>query len=177
MRYGGEHGTRDSAPSVPGRPDVLFTAPPIDLHYMSEAEVQDPYRRVNNPPTRGMFTWVKSFQNYIGQGKQDTDLTGVLQNRPQERTSHMRVTPPAHGFGYGDQWFDPRQLPQQENTYKFNPVLGTDRYGTGVLNADTFGAGQTAGGQGGSNYTPAPGPPQTSNKAGTGNPSGMPVWG
>src|ERR1700677_332949 len=44
----------NGAPSVPGMGGVLFTPGPIDEHYISEAEVKNPYAKVNNPATRGM---------------------------------------------------------------------------------------------------------------------------
>lgn len=165
-----------AAPSVPVN-GFLFTQGPIDPHYADPVEARNPYGKVNNPPTRGMFTFIKSYLNHIAYA-QRTDETGFKESGPQQRTSYMRVTPPPHGVGYAPEIYDPRQLPQSDNTYKYGPVTGTDPYGSGVLNSDTYGAGQTAGGIGGSNYTPAPGPPSTTSTAGQGpNPSGMPIWG
>lgn len=169
----GMHGS----PSVPAMNGALFTSGPIDPHYVSEAEVVNPYAKVNNPPTRGMFTFIKEYFNHIAYNQRTTE-TGFKISGPQQRTSYMRVTPPPHGAGYAPETFTPRQMPQQPNTYKYNPQLGTQGRGTGVLNSDTFGAGQTAGGIGGSLYTPQPGPPETISTAG--NPpqsAGMPVWG
>jgi hypothetical protein len=167
------------APSVPNMNGVLFTSGPIDEHYSSESQAFNPYGKVNNPATRGMFTFVKNFQNHYRRS-QDKTNTG-FENTPdwnQQRTSVMRVTPPPHGIGYAPETAVPHQLPQQENTYKYPPTTGTDQYGSGVLNSDTFGAGQTAGGIGGNNYTPQPGPPSTNSiTAVQQNPSGMPVWG
>lgn len=163
------------APSVPSMGGVLFTSGPIDSHYVSEVG-DNPYDKVNNPPTRGMFTFVKSYLNHTLIHR-NTDNTGRLIGGDQQRTSFMRVTPPPHGMGYAPATSSPIQLPQQENTYKYPPTVGTDKYGTGVLNSDTFGAGQTAGGQGGNNYTPAPGPPPTNSLTNPQPPSGMPTWG
>lgn len=165
------------APSVPGMNGVLFTPGTIDQHYMSEAEGYNPVAKVNNPPTRGMLTWVKDYINGIATS-QDTDTAGWKARHPQQRTSHMRITPPAHGIGYAPEIFEPRQMPQGDNTYKYPPAIGTDVPGSGVLNSSTFGAGQTAGGVGGSQYTPSPGPPPTfSTAAGDSPAAGMPTWG
>lgn len=165
------------APSVPVD-GFLFKAGVIDEHYQSETELVDPYKRVNSPPTRGLFTWVKAYANHIAKSVQEVDPNGFRVSPPQQRTSFMRITPPAHGAGYVPEVFTPRQLPQHTNIAKFPPVTGTQPYGTGVLNSDTFGAGQTAGGIGGNQYTPAPGPPETSSTSpGQQNASGMPVWG
>jgi len=168
------------APSVPGMGGVLFTPGPIDIHYSSEQQASNPYGKVNNPPTRGMFTFIKNFQNHYFRN-QDKTATG-FQNTDewnQQRTSVMRAALPPHGIGYAPETAVPHQLPQQENTYKYPPSIGTDPYGSGVLNSDTFGAGQTAGGIGGGNYTPAPGPPQTNsiNAMQQQPPSAMPTWG
>jgi hypothetical protein len=179
------------APSVPGMGGVLFTAPPIDPHYLDPAEavnpngaLTSPYQKVNNPPTRGMFTRFQSFRNHIALTRQDVDPNGFRIMPAQQRTSYMRNTLPPHGGGYAPETYVPRQLPQHVNTAKFPPVTGTTPYGNGprgyggVLNSDTYGAGQTAGGIGGNNYTPSPGPPATTSTANTSaNPSGMPVWG
>jgi hypothetical protein len=177
------------APSVPGMGGVLFTNGPIDPHYQDETETRNPYAKVNNPPTRGMLTWVKGYLNGIARS-QDTDLTGRKTRHPQQRTSWMRITPPPHGAGYAPETFTPRQQPQGDNTAKFLPAVGTQAYGVtvvngpsgsakGVLNSDTYGAGQTAGGIGGSQYTPAPGPPATYSTASQdiANYNGMPTWG
>lgn len=167
----------EGAPSVPGLGGVLFTPGPIDQHYQSMDEPYNPVAKVNNPPTRGMFTWVKSYLNHIAQSPQDVDGNGFRISPPQQRTSVMRITPPPHGNGYSPETYTPRQLPQAPHTYKFNPATGTQAYGTGVLNSDTFGAGQTAGGVGGNQYTPAPGPPDTTSTAGGAGTSTMPTWG
>jgi hypothetical protein len=167
------------APSLPEMNGVLFRKGPVDSHYQSEFQGGvDPYRKVNNPPTRGMLTWVKGYINGI-LTSQDVDNTGFRVRHPQQRTSWMRITPPPVGIGYAPEFFEPHQQPQAPNTYKYNPVLGTKQYGTGVLNSDTYGAGQTAGGIGGNQYSPAPGPPDTMSTASNppSNPSGMPTWG
>ena len=164
------------APTVPVD-GFLFRQGPIDPHYTSTEQARDPYKKVNNPPTRGLFTWVKAYANHIARGPQDVDPNGFRARPLQQRTSVMRITPPAHGAGYAPETAVPRQQPQHANTAKYLPALGTQEYGTGVLNSDTFGAGQTAGGIGGSQYTPPPGPPQTMPTGSQANPSGMPVWG
>ncbi len=172
----------------------LFPNAPIDPHYQSVFEgtsgaLRDgnPYGKVNNPATRGMFTWVKDYINGIATS-QDVDTAGWKQRHAQQRTSHMRITPPPHGGGYAPETAVPHQLPQSPNTYKYNPVTGTQPYGSGhviaggyqhgrVLNSDTYGAGQTAGGIGGNQYTPTPGPPDTTSTAGNEGPDYMPLWG
>lgn len=173
------------APSVPAAGFPAFVQGPIDPHYQADYEAANPYGKVNNPPTRGMFTWVKAYLNHIARS-QYTDTTGMKISPPQQRTSWMRITPPPHGAGFAPEIFEPRQMPQRDNTYKYNPSTGTDpygtrrndRYSTGVLNSDTFGAGQTAGGIGGNQYTPSPGPPTTTSTSGSAeNPSGYPTWG
>lgn len=164
------------APSV-ALDGFLFKRGPIDPHYTSEYQPNDPYAKVNNPPTRGMFTFIKTFLNGIGLGSQNREVTGWNNRQPQQRTSVMRVTPPAHGMGFTQQTYTPRQMPQQPNTAKYLPVTGTQQYGTGVLNSDSLGAGQTAGGIGGNNYTPSPGPPDTTSITGASAPSSMPTWG
>jgi hypothetical protein len=165
------------APSLP-TDGYLFKKGPIDPHYVSQAEVRNPYAKVNNPPTRGMFTWVKEYLNHIAQSPQNVDPNGFRNSPPQQRTSVMRITPPNHGAGYAPETFTPRQLPQSDNTYKYNPAIGTQAYGTGVLNSDTFGAGQTAGGIGGNQYTPTIGPPVTTSTADAPPVAySMPVWG
>lgn len=181
----------EGAPSVPPAEfsGGFYPNEPIDAHYRSQVQVKDPYAKVNNPPTRGMFTWVKAYLNHIARTVQEVDPNGFRISPPQQRTSVMRVTPPPHGAGFAPETFIPRQLPQHANTAKFQPAIGSQAYGVtfvnggtgsakGVLNRDTFGAGQTAGGIGGNQYTPAPGPPPTVSTAGTAdNPSGMPTWG
>jgi hypothetical protein len=167
----------EGAPSVPGMNGVLFTSGPIDSHYVSEAEERNPYAKVNNPPTRGMFTWVKDYLNHIAYGQVTTE-TGFKISGPQQRTSHMRITTPPHGGGYAPETYVPRQLPQRPNTAKFLPATGTQGRGTGVLNSETLGAGQTAGGIGGNQYTPTPGPPSTnSTAAASQSVNVMPTWG
>jgi hypothetical protein len=168
------------APSLPVD-GFLFRRGPADPHYLVQAEGRNPYGKVNNPPTRGMLTWVKAYLNHVFNGKQNVDNAGWQQNSPQQRTSYMRITPPPHGAGYAPETAVPHQLPQQPNTYRFNPVLGTDAPGVvpgqaHILNRSTYGAGQTAGGVGGSNYTPPPGPPDTTPVASP-QASGMPTWG
>ena len=173
-RESGDAGT----PSVPDMNGVLFRKGPIDTHYQSEFQGgRDPYRKINNPPTRGMYTLLKDYINGIATS-QDVMADGTKQRHPQQRTSHMRVTLPPIANGYSPETYEPRQMPQAPNTYKYNPVTGTQAYGTGVLNSDNFGAGQTAGGIGGNQYTPSPGPPDTTSTAGndTSTPA-MPTWG
>lgn len=179
--YGGGHTTGSGpdngsgAPSVPGMGGALFTSPPIDPHYTSTTQAANPYAKVNNPPTRGMFTRVQQFLNHIATS-QDVDNAGWKAQHPQQRTSVMLNTLPPHGGGYAPETFTPRQLPQAANIYKYPPSTGTQPYGTGVLNSDTYGAGQTAGGIGGSNYTASVGPPVTQQVNPPQN-TGMPSWG
>jgi hypothetical protein len=176
------------APSVDTR-GFMWQPGPIDDHYTDPVEVKEPYSKVNNPPTRGMFTWVKSYLNHIARSVQEVDPNGFRVSPPQQRTSVMRITPPNHGSGFAPQFFVPRQLPQRTPIARLMPAVGTQAYGVtqvnggtgsrkGVLNRDTFGAGQTAGGIGGNQYTPSPGPPPTVSTAGNpGDTSGMPTWG
>jgi hypothetical protein len=124
-----------------------------------------------------MFTWVKDYVNGIFLGKQNVDNAGWQTRQAQQRTSVMRITPPAHGDGYSPQTYLPRQMPQQPNTYKIIKSTGTQPYGTGVLNSDTFGAGQTAGGIGGAAYTPSVGQNPASYAVQPGTASAMPTWG
>jgi hypothetical protein len=166
---GGGHGS----PTVPAE-GFLFRRGPADAHYMSEREPVSPYAKVNNPPTRGMGTRIQPFQNHTAQS-QNTDNAGWKQSGMQQRTSVMRNTLPPDGMGYAPQTYQPGQLPQRANVQRFLPVTGSDPYGSGVL--ATGGAGQTAGGIGGAQYTAAPGPPATSPATGTGTGTGMPVWG
>ena len=163
------------APSVPLE-GFLFRRRPADPHYLSEYQgATDPYAKVNNPPTRGVFNWVKSYVNGIFLGKQDVDNAGWQVRQAQQRQSVMRVVQ-NRAAGYAPETAVPHQLPQSDATYKYNPVTGNDQPGPGILNRTTFGAGQTAGGIGGSQYTPSPGPPDTT-AAAQPNPSGMPSWG
>ena len=165
------------APSLP-LDGYLFRKGPIDAHYQSESQGREPYRRVNSPPTRGMLTFVLTYLNHIAFSAQEVDANGFRARPAQQRTSYMRVTPPPHGGGYAPETYAPRQLPQHPLTYRYGPQTGTDPYGSGVLNSSTYGAGQTAGGIGGSQYRPSPGPPLTSSTADTpGSVSAMPVWG
>ena len=158
---------------------ILFRKSPADAHYTDTREVNDPYDKVNNPAPRGRYTWIKTFINGIGLGTQNRENTGWNIRQPQQRTSVWRPLMPGHAAGFAPQTFTPRQLPQTPRWNRDIPIIGTDPYGTGVLNADTFGAGQTAGGIGGSRYTPPPGPPETISTAdqGISNSSGMPSWG
>jgi hypothetical protein len=167
------------APSVPVN-GFLFKRGPVDEHYTAENEGRNPYAKVNNPPTRGMFTFIKEYLNHIAGTPQYVDANGFRISDPQQRTSVMRVTPPPHGGGFAPETYEPRQMPQRENVYKYPPAIGTGpfgRKGTSVLNSATFGAGQTAGGIGGSNYTPQPGPPPTTSTSGSAGSSDMPTWG
>lgn len=175
------------APSVP-LDGFLFKAQPIDSHYLVESQEKDPYAKVNNPPTRGMWTRVQKFLNGIATS-QDTDNAGFKVRHPQQRTSVMLNALPPHGIGYAPETFQPRQLPQATRFNRIQPTTGSDQYGSGqpssvggyqpgrVLNSDTYGAGQTAGGVGGSNYTPSPGPPPTNSITAPADTSGMPSWG
>jgi hypothetical protein len=125
-----------------------------------------------------MQTWVKNYQNHIAKSVQEVDPNGFRVEPPQQRQSWMRITTPPHGIGYAPEIFSVRQTPQSPNTYKYMPQTGTQGYGTGVLNSDTYGAGQTAGGIGGNNYTPQPGPPPTTSTANGPNVgNSMPTWG
>jgi hypothetical protein len=167
------------APSVPVD-GVLFKRGPIDPHYLVESG-QDPYAKVNAPPTRGLYTWVKSYLNHVFNGRQNVDNAGWQQSSPQQRTSYMRITPPALGGGYAPATSAPVQMPQQPNTYRFNPTTGNSAAGPVrgqalVLNSSTYGAGQTAGGIGGSGYTEPVAPPDTVPVASQGG-GGMPIWG
>lgn len=166
------------APSVPGMNGILFRKSPIDSHYVSQAEGTNPYSLVNNPSTRGMNTFVVPYQNHIAQTSQDVDANGFRNSPAQQRQSVMRFQPPPHADGYAPQSYTPRQMPAHARQARFQPVIGTDPPSSGVLNSSTFGAGQTAGGIGGSNYTPTPGPPVTQSTAG--NPAAVsaePTWG
>lgn len=173
-------GLGNLAPSLPPMNGVLFRKGPIDQHYADESESYNPYSKVNNPKTRGMLTWVKTFANHVFQGDQNVNESGWQQAAAQQRTSYMRITPPPHGMGYDPaQTGTPYQMPQAARTQQFLPVTGTDPYGSGVLNTDTFGAGQVYAGEGGQLYSPAPGTPDTTSTAdtaGTGG-GGEPVWG
>jgi hypothetical protein len=169
------------APSVPRMGGALFTPGPVDPHYTSEFQgSRDPYGKVNNPPTRGMFTRVQRFVNHIAQAPQDVDPNGFRISPAQQRTSVMRNQLPPVANGYSPETYTPAQQPQ---AVRFNrigfPVRGSDPYGNGVLNADMYGAGQTAGGVGGNQYTPAAGPPATTSTAAapSDGSSGMPSWG
>lgn len=167
------------APSVPVD-GLLFKRGPIDAHYQVPSG-QNPYAKVNNPPTRGMLTWVKAFANHVFQGKQNVDNAGWQQAAPQQRTSYMRITPPPHGAGYAPETATPRQQPQQPNTYRYNPTTGNSPPGVVpgqsiILNSSTYGAGQTAGGIGGNSYAIPVAPPATAPVAPQGD-SGMPTWG
>lgn len=164
------------APSVPQNLALgqFFVAPSIDEHYLEERMSSNPYQRVNNPPTRGMWTWVKDYANHVFNA-QTTDSAGWQQNSDQQRTSHMRITGPPLSDGYSPESFTPHQQPQFARTQQVMPVTGSDPYGSGVLNRDRFGAGQVAAGQGGANYTPSPGSPPVNEVPP--NTSDMPVWG
>ena len=180
---GGTYFTAGStgAPTLPELGGTQFKSPPIDAHYVSEAEIRSSYAKVNNPPTRGR-AWsqrIQSFLNHIAQSSQEVDPNGFRTMPPQQRTSVMRNTLPPRADGFSPETFIPKLMPQSPNTYKYMPVTGTQAYGTGVLNSDQFGAGQTAGGIGGNQYTPTPGPPETTSTADNTSlgASGMPTWG
>jgi len=170
------------APSVPVD-GFLFKRGPVDPHYTAQSG-PSPYARVNAPQPPRPLGIIKSFINGIFQGRQNVDEAGWQQRAPQQRTSYMRVTAlPSGEGGYAPETYVPRQLPQQPYTQRFLPVLGSSQPGVVpgqgiVLNRATFGAGQTAGGIGGNQYTPAPGPPDTTSTAGQPQQaSGMPTWG
>ena len=193
--WAGEGGDASQLSNGSGAPSVpvdgfLFKQGPIDAHYTSETQavnpnggLQSPYAKVNNPPTRGMFTRVQSFLNHIAQTPQDVDANGFRISPPQQRTSVMLNTLPPHGGGYAPETATPHINPQRPNTAKFLPATGTQPYGYGprgyggVLNSDSFGAGQTAGGIGGNNYPPQPGPPATTSTAGGTSGGSEPTWG
>lgn len=167
------------APTLPPMNGILFRKSPADLHYNNpDSGNVNPYGKVNNPAVQGRFNWFKTFVNGIGLGVQNRDEAGWNVRSPQQRISVWRPLMPQHGPGYAPETFIPKQLPQSDRYNRDFPVTGTDPYGSGVLNADTFGAGQTAGGIGGSRYTPAPGPPDTISTASQDiAPSVMPMWG
>jgi hypothetical protein len=189
--YGGSgsvSNSSDGAPSVPGMGGQLFRAGPIDPHYQSEIQPNgNPYKTVGRPGTLGWWTRAQQFINGIATS-QDTDLTGVKQRHAQQRTSVMLNALPPKGQ-FGTQTFVPHPQPQAVAYNRVRPTVGTDAYGSGkpttmggyqsgrVLNSDSFGAGQTAGGIGGNQYTPAPGPPDTTSTAGSVGSSAMPMWG
>lgn len=153
-----EYAGSKGAPSVP-TDGFLFRAPPIDPHYMVETETRNPYATTGRPGTRGWWTRVQSFANHIAYN-QNTTNTGFKVNGPQQRTSVMLNALPPQGE-FGTQSYIPTQQPQAVRYNRIRPSTGSDPYGSGVLNNDTYGAGQTAGGIGGSNYTPYPAPPPT----------------
>lgn len=166
------------APTVPPQTTALFKRGPIDLHYQVPDQGRDPYAKVNNPPTRGRGQWFKAFANHVWNGRQNVDNAGWQQSSLQQRTSVMRPLLPPTGDGYSPESYTPHQLPQSARTQRFLPTIGSDPYGTGVLNRDTYGAGQTAGGIGGNTYTPTPGPPDTTSTAqAPASGGGMPTWG
>jgi hypothetical protein len=164
------------APSVPEN-GFLFTQGSIDSHYLSE--INKVATKVNNPPTRGKWQRIQTFLNHIAQSPQNVDPNGFRIEPPQQRTSVMRNVLPPHGDGYSPETFTPKQGPMAVRFNRIIPTTGTDPYGSGVLNNDTWGAGQTAGGVGGNQYSPTPGPPETTSTASapTGNASTMPTWG
>jgi hypothetical protein len=168
----------EGAPSVPQLGGYGFVSPPIDGHYVDPAQVHDPYHKVNNPATEGRAEFDKAYPNHIGLGTQNTTSTGFRNLGAQQRTSVMK-SDATHSAGYGPEFTgSPKPRFQPTPVYRYPPVVGTDRYGTGVLNSDTYGAGQTAGGIGGNRYTPTPGPPETNSTADTGaGNAGMPTWG
>lgn len=172
--------TVNAAPSVPGMNGVLFTAGPIDDHYHSVSGI-DPYAKVNAPKHVTPMGLLKSFANHVFNGKQNVDNAGWQQNSPQQRTSYMRVTAlPSGSVGYAPETFEPRQQAQAPRTQRFLPTIGTDQPGQVpgqgvILNSTTFGAGQTAGGRGGNQYTPPVAPPDTTPVAASNN--SQPMWG
>jgi hypothetical protein len=148
----------EGAPSVP-TDGFLFRKGPIDPHYTVEAESCNPYGTVGRPGTYGWYTRLQMFLNHTA-ANQVTTETGFKINGPQQRTSYMRSALPPIG-AFGIQTAPPKPQPQAVRYNRIRPSIGSDAYGSGVLNRDTFGAGQTAGGIGGYNYTPTPGPPAT----------------
>lgn len=161
------------APSVP-TDGFLFRKGPIDQHYMEETETQNPYGTVGRPGTFGWWTRVQSFANHIAYN-QNTTNTGFKISGPQQRTSVMLNALPPEGANAAE-WYQPRQQPQAVRYNRIRPSVGSDPYGSGVLNSDTYGAGQTYGGVGGSNYTPYPAPPNT-NAIDTPPANSEPTWG
>lgn len=146
------------APSVP-TDGFLFRRGPIDPHYTVETETKNPYATVGRPGTQGWWTRVQSYANHIA-FNQNTTNTGFKVNGPQQRTSvRLNALPPEGEFG--TQSAIPTQQPQAVRYNRIRPSVGTDPYGSGVLNSDSYGAGQTYGGIGGNQYTPSPGPPDT----------------
>lgn len=178
----------NAAPTVPGMNGALFRQGPIDAHYQDEYQPKgNPYKTVGRPGTLGWWTRVQSFVNGIATS-QDTDNTGMKVRHAQQRTSIMNNALPPTGLN-GAFFSDPHPQPQAVAYNRVQPTIGTDAYGSGratsmggvqsgrVLNTDTFGAGQTAGGVGGNQYTPTPGPPETTSTAGNSSGNPMPVWG
>ena len=163
----------EGAPSVP-TDGFLFRKGPIDQHYMSEVETKNPYGTVGRPGTVGWWTRVQSFANHTAMS-QNTTNTGFKINGPQQRTSVMLNALPPEGE-FGTQTFIPTQQPQAVRYNRIRPSVGSDPYGSGVLNADSYGAGQTYGGIGGNQYTPPSGPPVT-NSIDTPAASAEPTWG
>ena len=163
------------APSVPAQTSALWTPGPIDPHYTVPSG-RNPYAKTV-APTRGMLTFIKSFANHVWNGRQNVDNAGWQQGSPQQRTSYMRILPPPQGGGFAPATSTPQQMPQQPRTARFGPTTGTDAPGVRVLNSSTYGAGQTAGGIGGSQYTPAASPPDSTPVASVPAGSGMPTWG
>lgn len=163
------------APSVP-TDGFLFRAPPIDQHYTVPVETRDPYETVGRPGTYGWRTRTQFFGNHIGLGNQNTTNTGFRNLGAQQRTSVMNNALPPIG-AFGTESYTPRQQPQAVRYNRIRQTTGTDPYGSGVLNTDSLGAGQTAGGIGGSNYTPAPGPPATNSITNPPVISAEPTWG
>jgi hypothetical protein len=168
----------EGAPSVPVN-GYLFVQGPIDQHYTNADQGgRNPFRKINNPATEGKDTLTEDYGNNAAHDAQDVSLTGFRVRPGQQRTSHMRVQLPNKGRnGSPGIQFIPRYRPQTPATYKYMPATGTQQYGTGVLNSDTYGAGQTAGGIGGNQYTPTPGPPTTTSTANQSSTSAEPTWG
>jgi hypothetical protein len=159
---------------------VLFTQGPIDDHYHTVSDI-DPYKKVNAPKHITPMGLIKSYANHVFNGKQNVDNAGWQQNSPQQRTSYLRMTAlPSGSSGYAPATSVPKPQPQQPRTQRFLPTIGSDQPGavrgqSVILNSTTFGAGQTAGGIGGNNYTPpVPGPDTTPVAATNGS---QPMWG
>jgi hypothetical protein len=164
----------EGAPSVP-TDGFLFRKGPIDPHYTSEVETKNPYGTVGRPGTLGWKTRVQSFANHIA-FNQNTTNTGFKISGPQQRTSIMLNALPPDGPNTGTETYIPTQQPQAVRYNRIRPSVGSDPYGSGVLNADSYGAGQTYGGIGGNQYTPAANPPAT-NSIDTPPASAEPTWG
>jgi hypothetical protein len=166
------------APSVPAD-GYLYRQGPADPHYTSQNQGNvAPYHLVSPLKETGLITFVKRYMNHIAYSQRTTN-TGFKIGGRQQRTSVMIITPPGtRAQAYANGMTAPRVTRQAPAYNRSMPVRGTLPYGSGVLNADTFGAGMVAGGIGGNMYTPSPSPPVTRSTASMQPPdTDMPVWG